>query len=260
MQHGAARCPPHVLTQISVLLCRNNNTLCSTALLTAPLTQRRIDTFHSGMHLLALVLPGGAGRRGRREGPALRSPRPAFETWQLLPSTPHPPRLPSFPPAHPPTPPRSIAGGIGQAISPRLAATSQQQHCEAFLTFIFASTGLLLPLAILVKTEPPTSLRAWELRALRGDRLSGKSRLRVAASRVSEAVEGGVRMLCGRSWFAVGEAAGATAVAAATADAPSSRRTAPLSLHGWQRALAWWLVLSLIWAAAFEHNSCSGLI
>jgi len=38
----------------------------------------------------------------------------------------------------------------------------QRAECEAFLTFLFWAAGLLLPILLVVKTEPPHSLRRWE--------------------------------------------------------------------------------------------------
>ncbi|PRW33626.1 putative NADH dehydrogenase [ubiquinone] 1 alpha subcomplex subunit mitochondrial [Chlorella sorokiniana] len=66
-----------------------------------------------------------------------------------------------------------LPGGIGQA-------TSSLQHgeeldCESFLTFLFIMVGVVLPLVVLVKTEPPASLKAWEERRQRANSSSGGS-------------------------------------------------------------------------------------
>jgi hypothetical protein len=50
----------HLLVQVySVGMVRANASLCLAPLMVDPLTVQRIHTFHSGMHLLALLLPGG---------------------------------------------------------------------------------------------------------------------------------------------------------------------------------------------------------
>ena len=131
-------------------------------------------------------------------------------------------------------------------MSPLLKSYSQQQQCEAFLSFIFLAVGMVLPVLLLVKTEPPTSLRAWD--ESRGTASS-------LAGRWAESLESATRQLCGQSWLApvaVPEAAGV----AAADSRPSSPRSGGgggggkpwATLHGWQRGVAWWLLLSLLWA------------
>ena len=46
----------------------------------------------------------------------------------------------------------------------------QEAKCEAFLSFLFYAVGLLLPMWLLVRTEPPASLHAWEQRSRRSGR------------------------------------------------------------------------------------------
>jgi hypothetical protein len=49
----------HTLVQAySMGMVRANDSLCLAPLMTDPLTVQRIHTFHSSMHLLALLLPG----------------------------------------------------------------------------------------------------------------------------------------------------------------------------------------------------------
>jgi hypothetical protein len=49
----------HLLVHIySLGMVRANDSLCATPLMTDPLTVQRVHTFHSGMHILALLLPG----------------------------------------------------------------------------------------------------------------------------------------------------------------------------------------------------------
>ena len=58
----------HFIVQVySVGMVRANDTLCATPLMTHPLTVQRINTFHSSMHLLALLLPGGWCAGGARQ-------------------------------------------------------------------------------------------------------------------------------------------------------------------------------------------------
>lgn len=152
-------------------------------------------------------------------------------------------------------------------MTPSLAASTPEQDCQAFLSFLSAAVGLLLPLAALVKTEPPASLRAWEDRARRSGAAGGggsdrtsKHPVLAALRRASDAVEGGLRQLCGRSWLAVGAAEPEQNAAPAdcAADQPAPQRPS-FRLHGWQRALAWWLLLSLLWAAAHQWHSGASL-
>jgi hypothetical protein len=136
---------------------------------------------------------------------------------------------------------------VGLSISPLLRSYSQQQQCEAFLSFVFLAFGMVLPLLLMVNTEPPTSLRAWD--ESRGTASS-------LAGRLAESLEAAIRQLCGRSWLAPGVDSGGDAAADSRASSPrssssggSSRRRNPcVTLRGWQRGVAWWLLLSLLWA------------
>lgn len=157
---------------------------------------------------------------------------------------------------------------MGQSISPALQASRQGQQCEAFLTFLFVATGLLFPVAFLLATEPPHSLRAWGARQqqLLHAKQRGRGPLEVAA-RAAAAAECGVRELCGGSWLAesarrwasegewgslppAGEGA-ARRGSSASNDSVLAGPSCKLVLNGWQRGVGWWLLLSLVWAAPF---------
>lgn len=178
-----------------------------------------------------------------------------------------------------------------------------QQHspeldCESFLSFLFILVGVVLPLAVLVWTEPPASLRAWEQRrqaASSADRTGGGSDggasgggaigsggsgsgargssskrhgvwscAIAAGSRACYLLEAGMRELCGRSWMAPAQTQQAqrtqhTPRTAATAGAHGPNPSADLelrwSLAGWQRGMAWWLLISLIWGLCRLHHA-----
>lgn len=184
--------------------------------------------------------------------------------------------------------------------------------CESFLSFLFIMVGVVLPLAVLVWTEPPASLQAWEQRrqsastsasrnigggtganavgsrgsgssgsSVAGSRASGgsgshavrgsyKSRggwgsARAAASRAALLLEAGMRELCGRSWMApaVAQQAQRGRQLAATSAAGPQQLARQLSadlemrwsLAGWQRGIAWWLLISIIWGMCRLHHS-----
>lgn len=105
---------------------------------------------------------------------------------------------------------------------------------------------------LLVKTEPPSALRAWELRqgspALATD-LSALGRLAAGA-------EAALRQLCGRSWLAPPQPEESLEWLAAPPEAvagpgPQWRaRKRCLRLRVWERAFAWWLLLALVWAVS----------
>jgi hypothetical protein len=122
-----------------------------------------------------------------------------------------------------------------------LQSSSREQQCEAFLSFLFVTVGLLLPVLLLVKTEPPASLRAWEqAHGACGGSLAAK-------------LEAAIRQLCGRSWLAV---------PAATRGVPSVQQEEDedvlkpqCKLRGWQRGVAWWLLLSVVWRAGLAAAS-----
>lgn len=192
------------------------------------------------------------------------------------------------------------AGGIGQAAS-AVQQHSSELDCESFLSFLFILVGVVLPLAVLVWTEPPASLRAWEQRreaASSADRTGGdgsgssagsgasgasgggsganggtpnSSKRRgvwscaiAAGSRACYLLEAGMRELCGRSWMAPAQPQQAqrarhTQRMAATAGAAGPNPSADLelrwSLAGWQRGMAWWLLISLIWGLCRLHHA-----
>lgn len=134
---------------------------------------------------------------------------------------------------------------------------SQELDCEAFLSFFFITVGVLLPLAVLIWTEPPASLRAWEARRRRaqpaGDRCGS---LRRTGGRAALVVEGALRELCGRSWMAPApRERGADVVALLQGEQPAGAAGTPWKLQGWQRPVAWWLLLSLVWGLARVHHA-----
>lgn len=152
---------------------------------------------------------------------------------------------------------------MGHTSSPLLQSMSQQQSCEAFLTFTSALVGVLLPITVLLLTEPPTSLKAWEESdaAVAGGRTRGGALRRLgawAAGPLSQAVEAGARQLVGHSWLAGRAAAAPEDSALIYANARGSqRRGCWPPLAGWQRVCAWWLLLCMLWAATFELHSAS---
>ncbi|KAL4419852.1 hypothetical protein ABPG75_006950 [Micractinium tetrahymenae] len=222
---------PHLLVQVysvptlvqvySVALVRANDSLCATPLLAHPATAARISALHQAMHLASMVLPGS----------------------------------------------------IGQSISPALQASQQGQQCEAILTFLFIVTGLLFPIACLLATEPAHSLHAWEARRQQQQQQQqqqpggGRGGLRGVVSRAAAALEHAVRELCGSSWLAgrpprspsrqwswpppAGTSAAQQGSGSASPGSAAASPSCELSLHGWQRAVGWWLLLSLAWAAPF---------
>jgi hypothetical protein len=136
------------------------------------------------------------------------------------------------------------AGNVGLPMARLLQRSSREQQCEAFLSFLFVSVGLLLPVLLLVRTEPPASLRAWEqARGACGGSLAAR-------------VEAAIRQLCGRSWLAVPAATqAARGVPAVPREAAEDVLKPQLQLRGWQRAMAWWLLLSVVWGAALAAAS-----
>lgn len=216
----------------------------------------------------------------------------------------------------PPCPPPH-AGGIGQATS-HLQQHSTELDCQSFLSFFFILIGIVLPLVVLVWTEPPASLKAWEERRRRaiGCRDNGSntsatgSSSRVGGSGSSGAgssaadgsrgtsnsgsggdgssqkqpglwggacaaaghavlvLEAAMRELCGRSWmapWAPTQPQHAQHAQQAAAAVPGRRIDRQLSadlelrwsMAGWQRGMAWWLLISLIWGACRLHHSLS---
>lgn len=119
----------------------------------------------------------------------------------------------------------------------------REGECEAFLNFLSLVVGLLLPVVLAIKTEPPASLQRWERSAARGGgggpTVAGgggkKVRLRDALARANLSLEGSIRHACGRSWLAPAGGGGAGPW---------------LELQPWERGLALWLTLSMLWALA----------
>lgn len=108
---------------------------------------------------------------------------------------------------------------------------------------------------VLVKTEPPTSLRQWE----EGGGGSGGSghrwRLLRALAAVETAVEGAVRQLCGRSWLAAAapEQDDVELLFLEEEEQQESGGSQPrrkLRLQGWERGFAWWLLIALVWSVS----------
>ena len=120
-----------------------------------------------------------------------------------------------------------------------LSSASQQVECEAFLSFVVIMTGIVLPIVLLLATEPRQSLAEWERGLLggsgsrlwdNGDEQSSKEssgsgsgsgsssgasgggglcdrwnhRAQAAIGNAAAAVEGAIRRLCRRSWLASG--------------------------------------------------------
>lgn len=122
----------------------------------------------------------------------------------------------------------------------------QQAECESFLSFLFFTVGLLLPAWLLVKTEPPSSLRAWERRSSSTEAGAQVGLL----GRLEACAEGAVRQLCGRSWLAPPEQEIEEEALWATPGMLTAlaRHKLRLRLQGWERGFAWWLVIAALWA------------
>lgn len=154
----------------------------------------------------------------------------------------------------------ALPGGVGQSLFPLLERSPNQQEaeCESFLSFYFYAAGLLLPLWVLVKTEPPSSLAEWEERSSSTEQCA---RLGVLG-RVEAALEGAVRQVCGRSWLAPPideeeEEGMMWAATSAQGQGPNSggiQHKRRLRLRGWERVFAWWLVLALLWAVCISSH------
>ena len=162
-----------------------------------------------------------------------------------------------------------------------LDSASQQVECEAFLSFVFIMAGIVLPIALLLATEPPQSLAKWEdgqrggeggwrawgggdrqgsgsgssSGASGGGGLCGRSlhRLRAACGVAAAAVEGAIRRLCRRSWLASGPA---EALEAVPRSHPQELMVSGGAfewgpLRGWKLLVAWWILLFLLWALTF---------
>lgn len=127
-----------------------------------------------------------------------------------------------------------------------LQRSSPVQQCEAFLSFLFLAVGMFLPLALLLRTEPPISLRAWEEAQAAGG-CAGSRGARLAAG-----LEVAVRQLCGRSWLAPAAAGAGPPLREAEPEEEAGGAVAKshVRLLGWQRSIAWWLLLSIAWGCA----------
>ncbi len=180
------------------------------------------------------------------------------------PAAPHMPYLSPFP-----LPP---AGGVGQSMFPALDRSSRPEaECEAFLTLFQFAMGLLLPMLVLVKTEPPHSLRAWDEACAARDAGTAASsnddggsggvtngdrqlrrRKRGLLSDMEHAVEAAVRGLCGRSWLAPAlpsdDQRAALVALRRELTGQQPRRVLRMRLQGWERLVAWWLLVSCSWA------------
>ena len=153
---------------------------------------------------------------------------------------------------------------MGQAVTRAVEARQREPECEAFVSVVFVAVGVLLPLALLLLTEPAESLAAWERRCSGGS--SGDScgsgsnwaQMAAACGTAARGAEAALRSLCGRSWLAPAQPAASAPEGATQAQVlarrPSLRPYTP-PLRGWQRGVAWWLLLSLVWAAALEFHS-----
>lgn len=132
---------------------------------------------------------------------------------------------------------------------------------QTFFTFF---VGLAGPIYVLVKTEPPTSLRAWEEACeQRGDPGDSPSEQHPGAlQRLEAALEAAVRQLCGRSWLAGLEPSDEERIAMYRLQrAMSGGRPRPklrLRLQGWERLLAWWLIFALVWALSVAAATSRG--
>lgn len=209
---------PHLLLQIytvAMIHPLRNKSLCASRLLSHPLTAGRLQLVHSWLHLVAAI-PGGPGALPVRPlaGPATNHA--------------HAPVEPAYRPAsHPASPRLSPAAVVLNGAHP--PSGNPQQECEEVLSFLSLSVGLLLPLLLVVKTEPASSLERWEAaqRALGLEcssseastsseasgggghasdgarRTSGMGPRLARAWRWAEArIEEGMRLLAGRSWLA----------------------------------------------------------
>lgn len=132
-----------------------------------------------------------------------------------------------------------------------------QAECEAFLSLFTLAVGLLLPIFVVVRTEPPTSLRAWDLRreGWPGPAGSSDSQGGGALAQLEASVEAAVRQLCGRSWLAPPEPSDEERAVlyrlrmeGAGDAAAAARKPFRCSLRPWERVFAWWLMLALLWA------------
>lgn len=118
----------------------------------------------------------------------------------------------------------------------RDTAAGQEGECEAFLHVLCIWVGLVLPLSLLIKTEPAKSMAAWEAARAQqqAEWQAAPQRPRRQAGgaagvgrQLGSALEAGMRQLAGRSWLAP----------AASQDGSQHQR--PNELAWWERCLAW---------------------
>lgn len=158
----------------------------------------------------------------------------------------------------------SVAGGVGQSMLPLLERSRHPEaECEAFLTLFEFAVGLLMPMLVLLKTEPPHSLRAWdEACAAREHSAAGGSGASSAPlgglqkqgllASLEHTVEAAIRGLCGRSWLAPAlprdEERAALVALQQELTGQRPRRPFRMRLQGWERLVAWWLLIACSWA------------
>lgn len=114
-------------------------------------------------------------------------------------------------------------------------------ECEAVLTWMSVLLGVLLPILLVVKTEPAASFMLWQARRRQASSAAssgGGKPVAHALHGAELAVESGVRALCGPSWLA-----------------PSHRRDAhdgrlSPDMPGIQRAVHCVLLLMVVWGAS----------
>lgn len=113
-------------------------------------------------------------------------------------------------------------------------APSPQAQCEAYLHIVSFWVGLVLPLCLLIKTEPAESLKTWEVaweahqtEWQSARQPSGPADTSRHLGMVSEAC---MRQLAGRSWLAP---------AAATSTQAQRRWRQIYELAWWERCMSW---------------------
>ncbi len=138
------------------------------------------------------------------------------------------------------------AGGAGHGLA-SASTLSAQQECTAFFSYIGLTVGVLLPLWLLVKTEPPSSLArhttGWP--ASNSQQAVAPSRGSQAPplhSRLAASLDAALRALCGSSWLS-------------SQEQQQRQLRQGWQLEGWQRVLLWWQVLSLAWLCSIALAS-----
>ena len=224
--------PQAALQLYAVVMVRGNRSVCAAPLLMHATSKARIHTLHSVMRLVALLLPGKAGWAGQQGSkpamPMVHAPckcpsqHTSFALAALLANACLSPHC-------------CCAGGAGHELT-RPGRMSAEQECAAFFTYIGLTVGVLLPLWLLVKTEPSSSLAKWE--AAWHSAAEGQGRVaRPPLHRLAACLEAGLRALLGRSWLS-------------SSSSQQWRRQQPQNrwqLEGWQRALLRWQLLALAW-------------